>query len=241
MLATEPVDHPAGGVPGRAEQVRPDAVGGVAAAGAQLGMGIGRSEELRRAELDVLPDGQSHGRAHRRLDGRPADLAIALRRVAVAGGDPTTRLEDGQEQRRAGDEMARIHVPAVDVGRDRRQWTARGGNADDAAERRPWQPDTGHELDRAPSAERRHVIGGLGELVSEQSKTRDDRGPAPIRWFERKKIDLKDVAGFGTMDSDRAANLVDAFEVELQQLRHAAPGIELAAAGVKQVELDDGA
>jgi hypothetical protein len=85
------------------------------------------------------------------------------------------------------------------------------------------------------------VIGGLGELVCEQAKTRDDRGPTPIGRFEREKVHLKGVAGFGTMDSDGAADLIDAVEVELQELWHAAAGIELATAGVEQVELDDGA
>ena len=163
-------------------QVGPDPVGGVARPGAQLRVRVGRGEELRPRHVDVLAHRQPDRRPHRRLDRGPAHLAVALRRVAVADREPGARHEDGQEQRRAGDEVAGVHVAAVDVGRDRaqrpgerarrpsRRRTARAGRGCPARTRLvPLAPGTARDL-----------VERVGEVVGQQPEAGDVGGPAPV-------------------------------------------------------------
>ena len=120
VLAAEPVDHPPDRVAGRGQQVRARSrrwrsAGPIGSSA----FGSGAARNSGPGDVDVLAHGEADRRPHRRLDGGPADLAVALRRVAVADREPGARHEDRQEQRRAGDEVAGVHVAAVDVGRDR--------------------------------------------------------------------------------------------------------------------------
>ena len=151
--------------------------------------------------LDILADGQPDDRPHRRLDGRPADLAVALRRVPVADGEPGARHEHRQEQRRADDEVARVHVAAVDVGRDRAERPARRGDPHLAAERRERDPDTRPELGApGPAGHGRHLVERVGELVGQQPEARDGGRPAPVGRLQVDDVDLERVARFRAVD-----------------------------------------
>src|SRR5256885_2257490 len=54
------------------------------------------------------------------LDRRPEDLAVPLRRVPVAGGEARPVNRDRQEERRPGDELPAVDVPAPAPRRRRR-------------------------------------------------------------------------------------------------------------------------
>ena len=82
---------------------------------------------------------------------------------------------------------------------------------------------------------------GIGEVVGEQPEARDARRPAPVGRLELEEVDLERVAGLGAVDRDRAVDLVDAVEVEASEVLDRRSRRQLAAAGVEQVELDDGA
>ena len=162
VLATEPVDHPADGVAGRDPQVRPDAVGRVAAADAELGRGPGRRQELGRRQVQVLAHGQPErgdasgsrwrSRRPRRRPGSRGRRRAHRRRPG---------MEDRQEERRPGDQVPGVHVAAVDVGRDRRTRALGRRHADLAAERGDRDSDPGQELGPAADLGSR-VIAGRG-------------------------------------------------------------------------------
>ena len=87
MLAPEVVDHSPHGVLGGCSQLGADPIGRVV--GTDVG---GRGEgtprqELGRADVHVLADGEADCGAHGRLDGGPAHLAVSLRGVPVAEGE----------------------------------------------------------------------------------------------------------------------------------------------------------
>jgi len=67
-----------------------------------------------------LPHLDFHGHGGVHLDRGPGHLAVALGGVAVADREPSAVVEHRQEQRRAGGQVAGVHVAAVDVRRDRR-------------------------------------------------------------------------------------------------------------------------
>ena len=182
VLTAEPVDHPPYGVACRLVEIRPDAVGRVAPADQRLHV---RGQELRAAEVQVLAHGQPDERAHRRLDGGAAHLAVALGGVAVAHRQPGTHMEYGQEQRRAGRQVTRVHVPAVEIGRDGRAWPVHGRHADLAAERRDRDADAGQEL--GALADTRHLRDPevrIGELVRQEAEPGDAGRPAPVGRLE---------------------------------------------------------
>ena len=129
-------------------------------------------------------------------------------------------------------------------------WTS-GGIVDSgpAAGATPITPQNGARGSRIPGmksigplgAESSDVVRRVRELVGEEPEPGDDRRPAPARRLEVEQVDLERVARLGAVDRDRPADLVDAIEVQGEELGHAAVGIELAAARVEQIELDDAA
>ena len=202
-----------------------------AAPGAVMNSGPLRCRSRRTVEPDPGP--------HRRLDRGPADLAVALGRVAVADREPGAVVEDRQEQRRAGGQVAGVHVAAVDVGRDRRERPGPGRDAQLAAERDDRDADAGEELRPLPDRRQaRDLVGRIRELVREQPETRDRRRPAPVGRLEVEQLDLERVAGLRAVDRDGPVDLVDAREVERRDLLDGRRRGQRAVARVEQVELD---
>ncbi len=66
----------------------------------------------RPLEPQVLAEVEGHLRFDGTLDRRPRDLAVALRGVAVAGGEECAVDGDRQEERGAGDELLAVDVAA---------------------------------------------------------------------------------------------------------------------------------
>ncbi len=237
MLAPQPVDHPTDGVACRAVQVRADAVGPVPPPdrGRHLG-----GEELRTGHVHVLAHGQPDQRPHRCLDRGPTDLAVTLGRVAVAHRHARALVIDGQEERRSGSQMARVHVPAVEVGRDGRARPVDRRDPDLATERHDRDANTGQELGTLTGPrDLRDPEIRIGELVGQQTEPWDVRGPAPVGRFELEEVDLEGIARLGAHDGDRAVDLVDPVEVELTELFDRRRRRELTARGIEQIELDD--
>ena len=68
----------------------------------------------RRPQVEVVPQVErEHGPVDRALDRGARELAVALRRVAVAGREQGAVDGDRQEERRAGDELLAVDVAAV--------------------------------------------------------------------------------------------------------------------------------
>ena len=72
--------------------------------------------------------------------------------MAIAKAQPGARNEDRQEERRPGRQVARVHVAAVQIGRDGRARTGRRRHADLSAERCDGDADPGQELGSARRA-----------------------------------------------------------------------------------------
>src|SRR5579864_4105088 len=87
----------------------------------------------RRAQLEVTQLEAQHRTFERALDRGARDLAVALRAVAVAGHDERAVDRDRQVERRAGDELLAVDVPAPFARRDGRVLSRlRRRHADDA-------------------------------------------------------------------------------------------------------------
>src|SRR5579875_304147 len=65
-------------------QIRSDAIGDVVGSRIYAWRERAGSQELRLRHMQIFTHGQTHGSAHRRLDSRATDFAIALRGVTVA-------------------------------------------------------------------------------------------------------------------------------------------------------------
>jgi len=139
------------------------------------------------------------------------------------------RLEDGQEQGRAGHEVASVHVPAVEVGRDGRARPVDRRDPDLPAERHDRDANAGQELGTLTGP---RDLGDpeiwIRELVGQQPEPRDVRGPAPAGRFELEQVDLEAIAGLGAHDGDRAVDLVDKVEVEVAEVFEGRVSRELA-------------
>ena len=136
--------------------------------------------------------------------------------------------------------MARVHVAAVQVGRDRRERPGRRRHAELAAERGERQGDARPEL--GPAAGR--VVAGdlveaIREVIGQEPEAGNRGGPAPIGRLELEQVELERVAWLGALDLDRAVDLVDAREVEIRQRLGGRIGGQLPVRGVEAVELDD--
>ena len=238
----EPVDHVADRVAGRLEQVRSDA-GGHFVSGRRGGRSLERSDELvlGRLDRDVAPDRQPHGRLHRRLDGRAADLAVALGGVGVAEPEQRPVDLDREVQRRSGAEVLAVHVAAGPPGRDRVEGAGRRArHADDPAERLDRDPDPLVE-GRPLATDVPQLEPGLRVVGREQPEARDDGRPAEAVRTELEQVDLEDVTGPRSLDEDRALERVDEPEVEGRQVVARRSGVELAARRVDHVDRDLGA
>src|SRR5438105_6078143 len=77
----------------------------------------------RPLERQVVTKVDRHLRPARALDRGAADLAVALRRVPVAGRETRTVERDRQEEGRAGDELLAVDVAALPPRRCRRMHT----------------------------------------------------------------------------------------------------------------------
>ena len=176
---------------------------------------------------------------HRRLDRRAADLAVTLCGVPVPDAQAGTFVEHRQEEGGARRQVARVHVPAMDVGRDRRARAVHGRDPDLATERDDRHADAGQEFGEV--TDRRQACDperGIGELVREQAETRDARRPAPVGRPEIEQIDLQGVAGLGAFDGDRSVDLVDAIEIEVGEVVQRRGRRQLPAARIETVERD---
>jgi hypothetical protein len=119
-------------------------------------------------------------------------------------------VEHRQEQRRARGQVARVHVAAVDIGRDRRQRTGPRRDAELAAERDDRDANAGEELGPLPDRRQaRDLVRRIRKVVGEQPEARDRRRPAPVGRLEVEQVDLERVAGLRAVDRDRAVDLVD--------------------------------
>ena len=110
VLALEQVQHPVDGDPRRPAEVLVEAE-------REPGAVDPRDRPLER---QVVAHVERDLRLDRRLDRRARDLAVALRRVPVAGGEERAVDRDRQEERRAGDELLAVDVPAAAPRRPRR-------------------------------------------------------------------------------------------------------------------------
>ena len=68
--------------------------------------------EARPGDRAFLLQAEAEGHVHRRLQSRPADLAVSLQRVPVAEVEQRAGVEDGQVDRRALAHVGRVHVAA---------------------------------------------------------------------------------------------------------------------------------
>src|SRR5882672_2383020 len=115
--------------------------------------------------------------------------------------------------------MPRVHVPAVEVRRDRGSRPVDRRDADLAAERDNREADAGQEL--GPTADPRNAGDperGIGKVVRHEAEAGNAGGPAPVGGLELEQIDLEGVAWLGADDGDRAVDLVDAAEVEPSEI-----------------------
>ena len=115
----QPLDHPPDGVLGAAHEIGFDAGRGEDAAG---GDRVGRALEGGARQSQIAPEREPEAAARLGLDGRAADLAVALACVAVAGAEPRALDLDREVDRRARDELA-----DVDVAPDARGGTTENG------------------------------------------------------------------------------------------------------------------
>ena len=77
----------------------------------------------RPLERQVVPHVERQLRPGRTLDRRTADLAVALQRMPVAGGEERAVDRNGQIESRPGNELLAVDVPTLGTRRDRRMNT----------------------------------------------------------------------------------------------------------------------
>jgi hypothetical protein len=189
--------------------------------------------------MEVLAHRQPDERPHRCLDRRARDLTVPLRGVAIADREERPGVKDGEKQRRAGNQVARVHVAAVKVGRNRRERAGLRGDPELAAERSEWQVDSRPELDAIRSrSELSDLQVAIGKVVGQQPEAGDRGRPAPVSVGEVEQVDLERVARLGPGDGDGTGDLVDPVEVESRERLGRGFGRDLAVRGVEAVEID---
>ena len=137
MHSREVRDHPFHGLTRRLHQVGRDTGGGVVSGGGRArALERLRHVELRRLHGDVASHGQAQRYGHRGFDRGAAHLAVALRRMRVAGAEQRAVHLHGQVQRRAGAELTSVQIAADTSWRDDAvQPRLRRSNAENPAER----------------------------------------------------------------------------------------------------------
>jgi hypothetical protein len=159
--------------------------------------------------------------------------------VAIPDAQPSALVEDWKEQRGTRREVARVHVPAVNIGRDRRARAVDRRHADLATERDDRHVDPGQEFRAvAHAGQTRDAQRGIREVVGQEAEARDARRPAPVRRHEVDQLDLEGIAWFGALDGDRPVDLVDAIEIEPGEVLQRRGRGQLPAARVEAVEGD---
>ena len=162
--------------------------------------------------------------AHRALDRRHADLAVALRGVRVADREVRTGQVHRDVERRAGREVPRVDVAAALVRRERDERAlAVGAGAHGAAERHDRDLDAGHERRRRAAAQVERAHEAVGELVGQQAELGQDRAPAPVARLEREDLDRERVARARALHADGPREVVERVEVELRTARTSRP------------------
>ena len=188
-----------------------------------------------RARLDT----EAQAGAHVAFDRRDADLAVALRRVRVTAGEERTLAPDGQPQRGARGQVARIDIAAALVRReDRRARRDVGVRAHRAEEGRRRDADPRRRLDAAALAQVEGPDPRLRELVGQQPLSGQDGSPAPLAGLEREDVDPQRVAGPRARHPERAGEVIERREVQ-RRLCVGVALVHLAVARHAQRVVDD--
>ena len=163
----------------------------------------------------VLVQRQAQRPVHGRLQAGHADLAVALHGMGVAAAEQRALGLDGQEQRRAGRELAGVEVAAEAPGRHHRlRAGARRADAHRAHERLDRQHDVLAEVGDVAGRQVEDAQVRLGEVVGEQPEPGQDGRPAPAARVEVEDLDGERVARARAADGDRAGQRVDTIPVQ---------------------------
>ena len=169
-------------------EIRADAGRHFVAVGIHMPANGARCGETRHFLPGVFEDVDSHCYIHRAFDGRTADLAIPLCRVGITDRQQTAVNFDRQVKRRANRQVLDVQI-STDTARrnDRMNTPGRWRQADRPGEWPKRNPSMCAESRRGacfcvvvPKQQFR-----LGELVRQQSETRDDSCPAEAAGPER--------------------------------------------------------
>src|SRR5215208_6127506 len=168
-------------------------------------------------DAEVTPDREAQGDLHSGLNGRSADLAVALRRVGVPDREQRPLHADRQVEGGAGPKVLGVHIAApARGGYDRVRSRLRGGQADGAGERFVGKLDALGEDHPAPCGlDAGDAQPRLGELVGQEPEAGDERRPSPVPRPELKDLDGEHVSRPSILNVNGSADRVDVLEVEL--------------------------
>src|SRR6266480_1244955 len=160
--------------------------------------------------------------------------------MTIARGEQRSRHENRQIELAPCGQM-----PSVDIARTlgRRQHVNRpffvGRHAHRPAERRDGNVYVVSQLCRSPVAQLEVAHVRLGKVGGQKAKARQQRRPAPGSRLELQDLDLQRVSRFGSAHVDRAAQWIEAIEVEGAEPGRRIALLELSGGDLFSVEVDD--